>query len=230
MGRDIASVLADILFSNAVEIISEAGISNSIRKSFLKMFSETYEMTAWGQILDCLYSQPKTINPAENIPERVSTLKTAYYTMYYPMLMGYSLSGRTSETEIELIKNFSLPLGIAFQIRDDILGVFGKSSDMGKPHDSDIYEGKLTLLIQSTMENSSPEIQKKFLSLFLKKSKSAADAEKIRTMIIDSGALEKTGKRHAELISESINALSILKLNKESSEIIYGLIKAIEEI
>jgi geranylgeranyl diphosphate synthase type I len=125
VGVDVAMIMADVLFSNALELVSNADICNRARNRFLSIFAGTYEMTAWGQILDRLNTCTRNIMVQENIPMQISTLKTAYYTMFYPLLMGHVLAGPGDEREKEAIRNFALPLGLAFQLRDDILGVFG---------------------------------------------------------------------------------------------------------
>jgi geranylgeranyl diphosphate synthase type I len=147
LGSDVAIVMADILFSLALEIIAGANFDGAVKDSFLRLFSETYERTAYGQMLDVLYSRPKSIPPADAAGE-ISSEKTAYYTVVYPLLMGYVLSGGGNKKEIEKIHDFALPIGMAFQVRDDVLGVYGKTDMTGKPSDSDIEEGKLTMLVQ----------------------------------------------------------------------------------
>ncbi|MCP4132562.1 MAG: polyprenyl synthetase family protein [bacterium] len=230
IGSDIAIVLADVLFSNCLEIIAEAKMGLKVKNEFLKIFSRTYEMTAWGQVLDSLHSMPKAISVDENIPLQVSTLKTAYYTIYYPMLMGYVLAGRSSRREMDLIKNFTLPLGLAFQVRDDILGVFGKEKDIGKPSDSDIIEGKFTLLVQNTIETLKKNDREKFISTFTKQKKKKSEVKYIRTMIVESGALEKTRKKHGELLETAEECLIFLNIHDTYKAILSGVIEAVGEI
>jgi len=224
LGTDVALVLADVLFANALEIVASADICNRARKRFLGIFSGTYEMTAWGQVLDSLNTMPKKISITENIPLRISTLKTAYYTIYYPLLMGYVLSTPGGEREQDALREFALPLGLSFQIRDDILGVFGDEKETGKSTDSDLLEGKITLLIQYTLETLKGKARSDFMDLVLKTGKTKKDVKIMRTTIRESGSLEKTTMQQSRFLEEARGKLDGLTLNKKYRHILAGLI------
>ena len=230
IGQDIASVTADILFSLSIEIISGLNIRHDIKDRFLEIFSKTYEKTAWGQILDSLNSMPKNIDPASNMPMQISLMKTAYYTIVYPLTMGYILSSGKNKREMANIESFAIPLGIAFQVRDDLLGIFGIEKDTGKPNDSDILEGKITLPVQNTILKLADKEREQFIKLFLKIEKSKEDVGFIRNKIKNSGALEDTLKYHAKLISDSYNLLDNLAMKRYNKDVMLGVIGAIEDI
>ena len=230
IGQDIASVTADILFSCCIEIISSTDIRHDVKDRFLDVFSKTYEKTAWGQILDSLNSMPRIIDPESDTPMQISLMKTAYYTMVYPLIMGYVLSGEYSRSEMSNIEAFAVPLGIAFQVRDDMLGVFGIEKDTGKPNDSDIIESKLTLLVQNTILKLSDSHRVRFTNIFLGSDKSADDIEFVRCCIKESGALEETIQRHRELIDDSYILLDELVMKKSNKDIMRGVIESIEDI
>jgi geranylgeranyl diphosphate synthase, type I len=230
IGSDIAIVLADVIMSNAIEIIAGAEIKPAVRKKFLQVFSMTYEMTAWGQILDTLHSLPRRADFSQDVPMQIISMKTAYYTFYYPLLMGYILSGRDDRVERENIRNFALPLGSAFQIRDDIIGVFGKVEKTGKPNDSDILEGKMTILVQKTIEKLKGEEKKRYRSLITAQRKRKADVNSIRKMIIESGGLDASLSLHRKFIDESLENLEKLTLRKSYKRIFAGIIQRVNEI
>ncbi|HQO39751.1 MAG TPA: polyprenyl synthetase family protein [Spirochaetota bacterium] len=230
IGTDIASVLADVIFSCAVDLVAAADVRSAYKNRFLQVFSKTYEMTAWGQILDSLCTMPSSIDPQSDAPMRISLMKTAYYTMVYPMIMGYVLSGGRNEREKKRIEDFGVPLGVAFQVRDDLLGVFGVEGDTGKPNDSDIKEGKFTLLVQNAVASLQGSERAEFTARFLKPEKSELDVEYIRSMIIDSGAMNDTITRHRELIDEARIKLDELALTGRSREVLCGVIESVEDI
>jgi len=230
IGQDIASVTADILFSCCIEIISGTDIRHDVKDRFLEVFSRTYEKTAWGQILDSLNSMPRSIDPGSDAPMQISLMKTAYYTMVYPLTMGYVLSGEKNKTEVSNIEAFAVPLGIAFQVRDDLLGVFGIEKDTGKPNDSDILEGKLTLLIQNTIIKLPESDRTRFTEIFLKSVKSAEDVEIIREYIRECGALEETIQQHRLLIDEAYNLLDELVIKKYNKDVLRGVVESVEDI
>ena len=230
IGTDIASVLADVIFSCAIELISGADVKPPYKNSFLAVFSKTYEMTAWGQILDSLNTMPASIDPQSDAPMRISLMKTAYYTMIYPMMMGYVLAGGRNVNEKKRIEDFGIPLGVAFQVRDDLLGVFGVEGDTGKPNDSDIKEGKFTLLIQNAVMNLPADERPQFTECFLKTDKTDSDIDFIRRMIIDSGAMNDTINRHRELVDESRLKLDDLAISGKSRDVLCGVIESVADI
>lgn len=230
IGSDIALVLADILFAAAVEIVAASNIPPRVKDRFLGIFSSTYEVTAWGQVLDILNSRSKKLENIADTAITVATMKTAYYTVYYPMLMGYVLAGRNADQEKELIRDFSLPLGLAFQMRDDILGVFGSKETMGKPSNSDIMEGKVTILVNSTIEKLEKRECKKFMELFTKNRKTQGDVDAIRQMIVSSGSREAILERHWELVEQSRHLLSRLNMSEEYRETLSGLVELVARI
>jgi len=230
IGTDIASVLADVMFSAAVDIICGAKLRDRIKVSYLEVFSRTYEKTAWGQILDSLNTMPKTIDSSSNAPMMISLMKTAWYTMVYPITMGYVLSGGAGRNELKAIEEFGVPLGVAFQIRDDILGIFGIESDTGKPNDSDIHEGKFTLLVHNTMQKLDENELVKFKSVFLSNLKSEADVDYIRGAIKSSGALDETINSHRNLIEEAEEKLDELRIKSYNREFLRGVVESIEDI
>jgi len=230
IGQDIASVLADVIFSCCIEIISGVDIRHNVKDSFLEVFSRTYEKTAWGQILDSLNSMPKSIDPQSDAPMKIYLMKTAYYTMVYPLIMGYVLSGEKNGKEMRNIEAFAAPLGVAFQIRDDLLGVFGVEKETGKPNNSDILECKMTLLIQNTVKKLAGRERDRFIRIFLHAKKSVSDVEYIRSAIYESGALQETIKRHRELIDESCEMLDNLVMKKYNKDVIRGVIESVEDI
>lgn len=229
VGHDVALVLGDVLFANALEMVSRADICNRARNRFLKVFSSTYEVTAWGQVMDILYSMPKKFIVRDNVPLSISTLKTAYYTLCYPLLMGHTLAGPEKNDEMEIIKKFAIPLGLAFQIRDDLLGSFGVESETGKTAESDIREGKLTLLVQAVMENLKQKEGRAFMDLLMKDKKRAGDINEIRSVMAVSGALEKTENVLHEYVAESRHHLGALSVTGKIKDVLEGLVRRIEE-
>jgi geranylgeranyl diphosphate synthase type I len=83
--------------------------------------------------------------------ERVIVFKSAKYSIESPLIIGGTLGGATLP-QLAALRAFGLPLGVAFQLRDDLLGVFGDSEVTGKPAGDDLLEGKRTILIALTRQ------------------------------------------------------------------------------
>jgi geranylgeranyl diphosphate synthase type I len=113
-----------------------------------------------GQFLDVLAQTRGAFDPAEAL--RVIEFKTSKYTVQRPLLLGASAAGAEERTRRALAE-FGLALGEAFQLRDDLLGVFGDPSETGKPAGDDLREGKRTLLValaaQSADRNQLTQLQ-----------------------------------------------------------------------
>ncbi len=214
IGTDIALVLADVLFANALEVIYESNIDAKIKNEFLMIFSKTYELTAWGQVLDSLNSLPVKIDDYD-MADEIGKLKTAYYTIYFPVLMGKVLAGNFDKKEDGRIKDFAIPLGQSYQIRDDILGVFGDKKIIGKSPESDIFEGKLTHLIIDTVNEYGEREKDRFISIFSKEEKTDGDVQYLKRSIEESNSLTKAKERFNNFISIAKIKLPTLKMKKE---------------
>jgi geranylgeranyl diphosphate synthase type I len=151
-GRSAAMLLGDLLlawseeaFDAAVARIPSAGARTAARAEFNRMRTEVMV----GQYLDILDEQAWRSHPeTEQLSRahRVVVYKSAKYSVEAPLAIGAALGGATAE-ELDALRSFGLPLGIAYQLRDDLLGVFGDPGVTGKPSGDDLREGKRTVLI-----------------------------------------------------------------------------------
>ncbi len=230
LGSDVALIAGDVLFSNALQLISGAGIDGENLGPLLEYFGNTYEYTAWGQIYDSLNSMPMDIGASMKSTLDISTLKTAYYTAYYPMAMGYVLTGGRERKRLRLIRDAAIPMGLAFQLRDDILGVFGDAGKTGKPADSDIREGKMTALVMHTLGTADGRTKKEFTGLFLNREKSGRDIDRIRAIMRSSGAPEAVRMMVVENARKASRGLKSLGLTRRAEAIFDGFIARIEDV
>lgn len=132
--------------------------------------------------------------------------KTAHYTVIGPAITGATLSNATAKN-IETIKEFGIRLGVAFQIKDDILGIFNPPDKTGKSSLTDIAEGKKSLLLANYLSFAPNKTAlNKFFSVYGNKNVQQAQAEFIKKELLDSGALNKTTKQMDEYF-ESAKAI-----------------------
>jgi len=124
---------------------------------------------------------------------KVMRFKTAGYTVEKPLLIGSVLAGADSQKQ-KILSGYGVPLGIAFQIRDDILGMFGKEAEVKKPVDSDLKEGKKTLLVihaVGEMENQNRwEERQRFLRILGNPELSENDYHWCQDLMTETGALK----------------------------------------
>jgi geranylgeranyl diphosphate synthase type I len=152
----------------------------------------------------------------------VHTLKTAHYTVAGPLQLGAILAG-ASEEDLKALNDYGIPLGKAFQIQDDILGLFGSEEKFGKPTDSDLKEGKRTLLILKALEKCSPEEKEKIEGALGNQELSAEAAEEVRAIIKATGSLDYSRKLAGELIEQAKQSISQSNFKAEAKEFLLGI-------
>lgn len=151
-GQSAALLLGDLLlswsdemFDNGLSVLTSAEARTAARREFNRMRTEV----TVGQYLDILEESSWHNHPETELLERahrVIVYKSAKYTIEAPLAIGAALAGGTAE-QISALREFGLPLGVAYQLRDDLLGVFGDPETTGKPSGDDLREGKRTVLI-----------------------------------------------------------------------------------
>ncbi len=151
-GRSAAILLGDLLLSWSDEAFDEAlalTASSSARATARGEHHRMRSEVMLGQYLDVLNEQAWMTYPeSEQLPRahRVIVYKSAKYSVEAPLTIGAALGGGSADN-LAALREFGLPLGIAYQLRDDVLGVFGDPDVTGKPSGDDLREGKRTVLV-----------------------------------------------------------------------------------
>ncbi|MEK7130189.1 MAG: polyprenyl synthetase family protein, partial [Patescibacteria group bacterium] len=144
LGQSLAILAGDISSVWAYELFTRSNFPDKQKIRALEEMNQMIFKCGAGEILDVaieLKNHPK----ASDI-FKVQFYKTASYTIESPLAIGAILGGAKSSA-IKSLRAFARPLGIAFQIQDDILGIFGNEQEIGKPVGSDLRQGKMTLLM-----------------------------------------------------------------------------------
>lgn len=190
--RDHIGVTVGILAGNLLNAIGSrlfinAGFTPGSLRKALDMYQDVLETTNAGELLDVLVTvaeKPKRADVAI-----VNAMKTARYSFEGPLVAGGMLGG-ASETQLALFRKIALPLGVAFQLTDDHLGVFGSSSRIGKSVLSDIREGKVTLLMLETVRRATTS-QRKTLRCIVGNSRATmTDLRVVRSIMRACGAVD----------------------------------------
>ncbi len=213
-----AICLGDLGFFLSTKIISESDFPSEVKIKALEHFSKTVMDTALGEILDVELPFIKGERKEKDVI-LIMSLKTAKYTVSAPLQLGAILAG-ADEHLIRVLKEFGENLGIAFQIQDDILGVFGEESELGKSNKSDIEEGKNTLLIIKALKNANSK-QLRVLKKYYGKGKISTKALlKVRKIFEDSKALENSQKIALKYLSSAKKEIPGLTKDKDLSKIL----------
>lgn len=186
-GYSVGATTALIGSHEAISLFLELDIPlKSIKKAVINL-NNSVVVTAFGQIRDIYNSHIRDLT-IEDIIE-VHKLKTARYTYTNPLQIGAILAD-ASDNEINMLSGYATNAGIAFQIQDDILGVFGDPKDTGKSNMDDIKEGKATLLTVYAYNNCSDK-EREILDRGLgNKDISDDDFKKIQEIMISTGSLQ----------------------------------------
>lgn len=151
-GRASAILLGDLLVALSDDALEDALTSHpnavGVRAAYRKMRRDV----TVGQFLDIAEESAWVLTPDSEHADRarkVIDLKSARYSIQLPLALGAILAGADQE-QLRALENFGAPLGMAFQLRDDVLGVFGDPAVTGKPVGGDLREGKRTVLIALT--------------------------------------------------------------------------------
>ena len=204
------------IFGQALLKSPDRSIEAACRDEFSKMRIEVMA----GQYLDVLEENAATsrsIDEAVGRANRVMLYKTAKYTIEAPILIGAAFAG-ASPALLRGLSAFAIPLGMAFQLRDDILGVFGDSEITGKPTGDDLREGKRTVLVALTRSSLSPSVGKIFDEMLTSGSLTPEQIGFLQQTISGSGALAKTERMIEELADESLNALASLQIEERAKQ------------
>lgn len=218
-GNSQAISIGDMCYSFVSEIISQSKIDCGIKDKILKKVSDIVFNTSIGQFHDVFAAAAKKGINAGHV-FTILEYKTARYTVEGPLHMGAVMAG-AGDNVLKILSDFAIPLGIAFQIHDDILGVFGSSEETGKPAGADIREGKKTLLIIKALERGNKAQKKELLYVLGDHYAGIKQIERARKIIIDTGSLEYSKKLEEKLVEDSCLALKKSRLTKESKEFFF---------
>lgn len=210
--------LSDIGFFSAYELLNSLKIEDSLKLKALSLFSKTLTQTVLGVMLD-IENQYLDRDFLDEDSIRTALLKTAGYTISGPLLLGATLAGAEPKL-LKQLQVFGDNLGIAFQIQDDILGIFGDEKITGKPSSADIKECKGTVLIAFAQKRAN-KYERKILKEYYGNEKIDEDGiEKIRSVFKNTGALEYASSR-AKIYFDK--ARKSLKGNEK--ELLYSLVE-----
>ncbi len=205
---DSSALLAgDLLISEAYTQMHLVACEPAIKSQALQIIHEAIFDVIGGELLDTEVSflMDSTIDPL-----LIAKYKTASYSFIAPLVIGAILGGAPND-DIKVLRNFSNLLGVGFQLRDDLIGVFGDRSVTGKSINSDLEEGKRTLIIEEFYNNSTIDQKNKFNKYFGKANVSASQIELLRSLLKDTGVHDKV-----EILINQYADAALVQLNKLS--------------
>ena len=197
-GDGAAILIGDLSFVYADMLLAGLGTRG------WQMWNELRVELNVGQYLDMLGSAQNERRPEK--AARICRYKSGKYTIERPLHLGALLADEQTSL-LNAYSAYGLPLGDAFQLRDDVLGVFGESSVTGKPVGDDLREAKPTPLMALALQRATPA-QRGVLERVGRSTLGAADIAAVQQAIVDSGALTEMESTITRLTNEAIAAIS----------------------
>ena len=216
---DVSAILAgDFAAALATEALSRLEVPASRLSRALACFGQMQSDAVIGQQLDVL-AKPKDV-------ERAYELKTGSYTVRGPLRLGAILAGAPQRV-LTALDRFALPVGVAYQLRDDLLSAFGNPKQTGKPFGSDLKSGKRTVLLGEALKRARGK-DHRILSAVVGNAR-ASDAQIARAVevIERSGARAAVEARIDELAQSALLALSAGRLTPEGTALLEGAARAL---
>lgn len=210
-----ALLAGDLLISGAHDITWQSDISSEYQKPLHELLQKALFGVVGGELVDTVSVE----QPIMDFDARlVATQKTAEYSFIYPLIAGATLAD-VADDEKNLLCSLGESIGLAYQLVDDILGIFGDENNTGKSTISDIIERKRTVLIQETFRRSSLADQEWLEEIYsLDKEISPSDIDKIKQLIISSGAKQKLEHEVEVIMQKAEITISKLRIPEDARE------------
>jgi len=203
-GLSAAILLGDLALVWSAKMLHQSGIDGQSLIRSLPMYDEMRVELMAGQYLD-IYEQAFASESVER-SLKVARYKSGKYTIERPLHFGAAL-GSAEQNLFNTYSDYGLPLGEAFQLRDDVLGIFGNPDETGKPAGDDLREGKRTVLLAKTMELADAGSKAVIKNALGNPNLVLEDVNKIREIIIGCGALAEVEKLISSMTSSAQSAL-----------------------
>jgi geranylgeranyl diphosphate synthase type I len=186
-GESAAVLLGDLCLVWAAQMMRESGVCTAALDRVWPRYDAMRTELAIGQFADL-------INDASGFPTldrvlAVSRRKSGNYTVRRPLEMGAAMAG-CDESVLAMLGGYGDAIGEAFQMRDDLLGIFGSPSITGKPSGSDLFEGKATTVVAAAYHLADRVLRRQLRDLMRAEDLDVDDINRWRELIVATGAVD----------------------------------------
>jgi geranylgeranyl diphosphate synthase type I len=206
-GEAAAVLLGDLTLVWSDHMLHNSGIAQGSLTAALRIHDEMRIELMAGQYLDVREAGEREHSVERSL--RIARYKSGKYTIERPLHLGAVMAIPDDAENLELLgalSGYGLPLGEAFQLRDDLLGIFGDPDTTGKPAGDDIREGKRTVLMAMTLEKAQGSARTELVNSLGNPSLSAEKIDALRNLIIDTGAVTEVENLIERLAEQSRTA------------------------
>ncbi|GIH09038.1 putative polyprenyl synthetase [Rhizocola hellebori] len=219
-GRNGALLAGDLCALWSEQVLTECGAPPPRLGEAQRIFAMMRAEAVAGEYLDIVAQATGDFDEAAAI--RVIQLKTARYSVVRPLQIGAALAG-ADRSQIQAYAAFGEPLGEAFQLRDDVLGVFGEPERTGKSVLDDLRQAKPTVLLALALARSTAADRAQLRSLIGRPDLDDAGAGRVRQLMVGSGALAATEERIHDGHRRALDALAAMDIRDEAREALGAL-------
>lgn len=221
----LALCIGDLGFFYTNEMITKKYKNDKNLAKLLSYYNNIVIKTIKGEIIDVALPFIEKNDKEHTLHEEdimeIYRLKTSWYTVVGPFVLGMIL-GNSKAKDIETFEKVLEPLGIAFQIKDDILGIYSSKEILGKSVYSDIEEFKQTILYSYIKINRNDLLDK--LLKYYGKSITEEESKKVQDLFENSGALEYATNKMNEMFNEVYTNIKLMDIKEYTKNILLGLI------
>lgn len=221
----LALCIGDLGFFYTNEMITKKYKNDKNLAKLLSYYNNIVIKTIKGEIIDVALPFIEKNDKEHTLHEEdimeIYRLKTSWYTVVGPFVLGMIL-GNSKAKDIETFEKVLEPLGIAFQIKDDILGIYSSKEILGKSVYSDIEEFKQTILYSYIKINRNDLLDE--LLKYYGKSITEEESKKVQKLFEDSGALEYATNKMNEMFNEVYTNIKLMDIKEYTKNILLGLI------
>jgi geranylgeranyl diphosphate synthase type I len=220
-----AILLGDLMLSWSEELLRRCGLPLERVVAAMGVFDLCRSEVITGQFLDVSVQARGAADV--DAAMRVLRYKSAKYSVERPLHIGAALAGASPDV-LDDLTAVGLPLGEAFQLRDDLLGVYGDPSVTGKPAGDDLVEGKRTVLVALALDGAGPE-DAALLDRALGTPLDVAAVTRLRGIIDDSGAHAQVEDAIAALADRALAALDRARVDDRARTVLRSLATAVTD-
>lgn len=221
----LALCIGDLGFFYTNEMITKKYKNDKNLAKLLSYYNNIVIKTIKGEIIDVALPFIEKNDKEHTLHEEdimeIYRLKTSWYTVVGPFVLGMIL-GNSKAKDIETFEKVLEPLGIAFQIKDDILGIYSSKEILGKSVYSDIEEFKQTILYSYIKINRNDLLGE--LLKYYGKSITEEESKKVQELFENSGALEYATNKMNEMFNEVYTNIKLMDIKEYTKNILLGLI------
>lgn len=203
-GESAAVLLADLCLIWAERVLRESGLGAEQLERAWPHYDAMRTELATGQFADLALDIRQS--PSLESVLRVARMKSGNYTVRRPLEIGAAMAG-CDERTLARLGEYGVAVGEAFQLRDDILGIFGSTETTGKPNGGDLVERKATTVMITALQMADPSTRSQFVELINTERLDDADLERWRSLILATGAVQRIEALIAERVRAAQQAL-----------------------